>query len=82
MLENKQQTLTIDSIELDIETFYDLGLSQVPGYSKERVIACLQACKNISTEELDKGFGESVLRSSISHGRKNLLRQKMHLSLQ
>jgi hypothetical protein len=76
---NNQKTLTIEPIELDIDTFYDLGLSQAPGYSRERVIACLRACKNFTTEALDNGLVENHLQSSISPDQKNLFRQELRL---
>jgi hypothetical protein len=76
---NNQKTLTIEPIELDIDTFYDLGLSQVPGYSRERVIACLRACKNFTTEALDNGLAEESLIHSTPQHQKDLFRQELRL---
>jgi hypothetical protein len=76
---NNQKTLTIEPIEFDIDTFYDLGLSQVPGYSRERVIACLRACKNFTTEALNNGLVEDSLQCSISYNQKDLFRQELRL---
>nr|WP_321263321.1 hypothetical protein [uncultured Sphaerochaeta sp.] len=53
--------IKIESIELDQQVFENLGLSNVPGVSTERILACLRACKMFSTEALDLGLVEEAI---------------------
>jgi hypothetical protein len=56
--ENKDDQIEIETISLDPATFEELGLSTIPGYSRERILACLNACKRFSSEALELGLVE------------------------
>jgi hypothetical protein len=72
--ENKDDQIEIEKISLDPAVFEELGLSTMPGCSRERIIACLRACKRFSTEALELGVvDEAVLKTSnLPQGASNI----------